>query len=192
MVFVGLLREADNEMFSFRHGSILREVFEKARAASPCVLFIDELDALVGKRGGPDEGNSVRERVLSTLLTEMDGVHQSIGVLVVGATNRMDDIDEALMRPGRFDDIVAVELPNARVRYEIFKIHTRHVELSEDVNLQELAELTEGCSGAEIAGFCREAVSWTARRDSSPHLVSNFDFARSMESLQHRTVKSHR
>ncbi|KAJ8902503.1 hypothetical protein NDN08_006906 [Rhodosorus marinus] len=172
--------------------STLREVFEKARAASPCVLFIDELDALVGKRGGADEGNSVRERVLSTLLTEMDGVHQSIGVLVVGATNRMDDIDEALLRPGRFDKIVAVELPNVEVRYEIFKIHTRHVDVSEEVNLAELAELTEGCSGAEIAGFCREAVSWTVRRNSSPLLVSKSDFARSMENLQQRTVKSHR
>lgn len=136
---------------------ILREAFGAARAAAPCILFLDEIEAIVGKRGLGDEGNGVRERVLSTLLTEMDGVVEMEGVLVIGATNRMDLLDGALLRPGRFDDILEVGLPNEEARLEILKICSRGISASDDVDFEEIARKTSGRSGAELKGIVMEA-----------------------------------
>ena len=139
---------------------ILREGFAMARAAAPCILFLDEIDAIVGKRsidGSRADGNGVQERVLSTLLTEMDGIVSATGVLVVGATNRVDLLDDALLRPGRFDDILEVPMPDDEARLEILRIHTAKLSLGEDVNLEIIARQTAGKSGAEIASICTEA-----------------------------------
>jgi transitional endoplasmic reticulum ATPase len=139
---------------------ILRSCFDAARAAAPSILFIDEIDAIVGKRDTVEkaEGNDVKDRVLSTLLTELDGITSSRGVVVIGATNRVDLLDDALLRPGRFDEIVHVGLPNAGERCEILRIHASRLPLASDTNVEDIAgALPEGCSGAEIAALCQEA-----------------------------------
>lgn len=140
---------------------ILRDAFASARAAAPCLLFLDEIDAIVGKRStgrqGQTDGNGVQDRVLTTLLTEMDGVVSASGVLVVGATNRIDLLDNALLRPGRFDDILAVGLPDEATRLQILKIHSSKLPLAEDVDLAEIASQTVGRSGADLMSICTEA-----------------------------------
>lgn len=140
---------------------ILREGFASARAAAPCLLFLDEIDAIVGKRStggqGQTDGNGVQDRVLSTLLTEMDGVVSASGVLVVGATNRVDLLDDALLRPGRFDDILAVGIPDKAARLQILKIHSSKLPLAEDVDLAEIARQAVGRSGADLMSICTEA-----------------------------------
>lgn len=138
---------------------ILREGFATARAAAPCILFLDEIDAIVGKRSveGTADGNRVQERVLSTLLTEMDGIVSVDGVLVIGATNRVDLLDDALLRPGRFDEILKVPLPREAARLQILKIHSATLPLADDVDLEFLARETEGKSGAEVQSLCEEA-----------------------------------
>lgn len=136
---------------------VLREAFGAARAAAPCILFLDEIEAIVGKRGLGDEGNGVRERVLSMLLTEMDGVAEMEGVLVIGATNRVDLLDGALLRPGRFDDILEVGLPDEKARLEILEICCRDMKMGKDVHLKEIARRSRGRSGAELKGVVMEA-----------------------------------
>lgn len=140
---------------------ILREGFASARAAAPCILFLDEIDAIVGKRStagqGQTDGNGVQERVLSTLLTEMDGVVSASGVLVVGATNRVDLLDDALLRPGRFDDVLEVSTPDESARLQILKIHCSKLPLAEDVDLARIAMQAVGRSGADLMSICKEA-----------------------------------
>jgi transitional endoplasmic reticulum ATPase len=140
---------------------ILRGCFDAARAAAPSILFIDEMDAIVGKRdagGAQDGGNDVKDRVLSTILTELDGITSCRGVVVIGATNRVDLLDDALLRPGRFDEIVQVGLPGAAERCQILRIHAGRLPLEDDVDLDDVALLLRhGCSGAEIAAVCQEA-----------------------------------
>ncbi|MBI4336268.1 MAG: CDC48 family AAA ATPase [Chloroflexi bacterium] len=134
----------------------VREVFKKAKQASPCIIFFDEIDALAPGRGsGGDSG--VTERVLSQLLTEMDGVEELKGVTVLAATNRPDLLDPALLRAGRFDAHVRLPLPDQKARREILAIHTRGKPLADDVDLDRLAGATEGLAGADIAGICRRA-----------------------------------
>lgn len=138
----------------------VRGLFSAARMSPPAVIFIDELDAVVGKRGGDDGAGSdgTKDRILSTLLNEMDGVAASEGVLVVGATNRPDMIDDALLRPGRFDVTVHVPLPSAADREDILRVIARDVPTSPDVDWAEMAARTEGLSGAELQGFIRESA----------------------------------
>lgn len=139
---------------------IVREAFMTARAAAPCILFLDEIEAIVGKRsvsGKQSDGNGVQERILSTFLTEMDGIESAGELLVIGATNRVEMLDDALLRPGRFDDILHVDLPDKTARLEILKIHTRDMLLDEDVDLVELSKRTTGYSGADLKGICNEA-----------------------------------
>ncbi|KAI0562580.1 AAA+ ATPase [Gracilaria domingensis] len=138
---------------------MLRETFATARAAKPSILFLDELDAIVGKRStdGQVDGNGVQQRVLSTLLTEMDGIASAQGVLVIGASNRIDLLDDALLRPGRFDDILPVQLPDEHERLQILAIHTRTLSLHADVDLAQLAHRTNGHSGADLKAVCTEA-----------------------------------
>ena len=134
----------------------VREVFKKARQAAPCILFFDEIEALVPKRGKM-MGDQVTERVVSQFLTEMDGIEELKGVMVLASTNRPDLVDPALLRPGRFDFVLKLPKPDLKAREEIFKVHTKGKPLGKDVNLNSLAKETEAMSGAEIASICQKA-----------------------------------
>jgi transitional endoplasmic reticulum ATPase len=136
----------------------VREVFRKARQAAPCVVFFDELDAIAPRRGGSEGDSHVTERVISQMLTEMDGLEDLKGVVVIGATNRPDIIDEALLRPGRFDRIIEVPIPDKEARKQIFQVHTRKKPLDSDVNLDKLVEMTDGMTGADIAAIVNAAA----------------------------------
>ncbi len=140
----------------------IREIFRKARQAAPTVVFIDEIDAIAPRRG--TDVNRVTDRLINQLLTEMDGIQENSGVVVIAATNRPDILDPALLRPGRFDRLILVPAPDEKARLEIFKVHTRKVPLAEDVNLEELAKRTEGYTGADIAAVVREAAMLAMRR----------------------------
>jgi len=135
----------------------VREVFRKARAAAPCVIFFDEVDAIAPRRKSGETDSQVTERVVSQLLTEMDGLEELKGVVVLGATNRPDIIDEALLRPGRFDKLLRIPPPDKEGRIEILKIHTKKKPLSKDVDIMKLAEMTEGYTGAELAAAANAA-----------------------------------
>jgi transitional endoplasmic reticulum ATPase len=137
----------------------IRETFRKARQASPCVIFFDELDAVAPRRSGSEGDSHVTERVISQMLTELDGLEDLKGVVVIGASNRPDIIDEALLRPGRFDRILEVPVPDKESRREILKIHTSKKPLDHDtVNIDKLVELTEGYTGADIAAMVNAAA----------------------------------
>ncbi|KAH9675243.1 calmodulin-interacting protein 111 [Citrus sinensis] len=136
----------------------VRSLFAKARANAPSIIFFDEIDGLAAIRGKESDGVSVSDRVMSQLLVELDGLHQRVNVTVIAATNRPDKIDPALLRPGRFDRLLYVGPPNETDREEIFRIHLRKIPCSSDVNIRELACLSEGCTGADISLICREAA----------------------------------
>ena len=139
----------------------IREIFRKARQASPCVIFFDEIDALAPKRqgiGGIEGGSNVTERVVSQLLTEMDGLEDLRDVVVIGATNRPDIIDNALLRPGRFDKILNIPIPNKEGRKQIFTIHCRNKPLSSDIDIKKLVEETEKYTGADIESLVNSAA----------------------------------
>jgi transitional endoplasmic reticulum ATPase len=136
----------------------VREVFKRARQASPCMIFFDEIDALAPVRG-MGGGSSVTERVVSQLLTEMDGIQALQGVVVLAATNRIDMVDPALLRPGRFDKIVSVPLPEREGRRSILQIQLKGKPISKDVDLERLVEMTEGFTGADLAALANTAVS---------------------------------
>ncbi len=140
----------------------VREVFRKARQAAPCVVFIDEIDAVAPMRGR-DLGTHVTERVVSQILTEMDGLEELHNVTVIAATNRPDILDPALLRPGRFDRLIYVPVPDLKAREEIFKIHLRGRPLAKDVSIEKLAEMTEGYTGADIEAVCNEATMLAVR-----------------------------
>ncbi|MEK7404226.1 MAG: CDC48 family AAA ATPase [Acidobacteriota bacterium] len=135
----------------------VREVFKKARQASPCIVFFDEIDALAPRRGAGGGDSHVAERVVSQLLTEMDGIEDLKGILVLAATNRIDIIDPALLRAGRFDLLLELPMPDEESRLRILRVHTRGKPLAAGVNLEELARGTEGFTGADLEGICREA-----------------------------------
>ena len=134
----------------------VREIFRKARLAAPCIIFLDEVDALVPRRGGSSDSH-VTENVVSQILTEIDGLEELHNVLIIGATNRLDIVDPAILRPGRFDRIIEVPLPDAKGRSNIFKIHTKKKPLAKDVDLEKIVERTNGFSGAEIAAITNRA-----------------------------------
>ena len=137
----------------------VREVFRKARQASPCIVFFDELDSVAPRRSGGESGDGhVTQRIVSQLLTEMDGLEDLRGVVVIGATNRPDIIDEALLRPGRFDRILAIPVPDTSARKEILNIHTKKKPLDASVNLDKLVDLTEGYTGADLAAIVNTAA----------------------------------
>jgi transitional endoplasmic reticulum ATPase len=142
----------------------VREVFHKARQAAPCIIFFDEIDSLVAARGGSGSENQVGERVLSQFLTEMDGVEELKGVLVLGAINRADILDPAVLRPGRFDELVEIPLPDEAERKEIFRVHIRNKPVPPNVDLGQLTIQSDGCSGAEIAAVCHRAALSAVRR----------------------------
>ena len=135
----------------------VRETFRKARQASPCVIFMDEIDSITPQRGTGSDSN-VTERVISQMLTEMDGLEALNNVVVIAATNRPDIMDPALLRPGRFDKSIFIGPPDKESREKIFKIHTANKPLDDDVDIGSLAEKTDGCTGADISAICNEAV----------------------------------
>ena len=142
----------------------VREIFRKARQASPCIIFLDEVDALVPRRGSGGSESHVTESVVSQILTEIDGLEELNDVLIVGATNRLDIVDEALLRPGRFDRIIEVPNPDSKGRQHIFEIHTKKKPLGNDVNITKLVELTDGFSGAEIGAVANRAAIIALKR----------------------------
>ena len=140
----------------------MREVFQKARAAAPCVVFFDELDALAPARGH-DWSSGVSERIVGQFLTELDGLEEMHGVVVLGASNRADMLDPALLRPGRFDLRIELPLPDLAAREAIVAVHLRDRPLDPDVDARLLARETEGRSGADLAGLCRQALMLAIR-----------------------------
>jgi transitional endoplasmic reticulum ATPase len=155
----------------------IREVFRKARQAAPCVIFFDEFDSLAPRRGSAPGGGNVSERIVTQILAEMDGIEDLGGVLVLAATNRVDIIDSALLRPGRFDRVVELGLPNEKDRLAILRVHNGRRPLADDVKLEELAGKTEGFSGADLEQLSREAAmaavrEFVARQEQPP--VSDF------------------
>ena len=164
------------EMFVGVGASRVRDLFRQAKEKAPCIVFIDEIDA-VGRaraKNGGFTSNDERENTLNQLLTEMDGFGTNSGVIVLAATNRADILDQALMRAGRFDRQIHVELPELKEREEIFKVHLRNIKLGDDFNVEFMAKHTPGFSGADIANVCNEAALTAARRDHTAVLQQDF------------------
>ncbi|KAF9448797.1 AAA family ATPase [Macrolepiota fuliginosa MF-IS2] len=162
----------------------VREIFRKARAAAPSIIFFDEIDALATSRGSSDTEAGSHEGALTSLLNEMDGVQELIGVTIVAATNRPEVIDSALMRPGRLDRILYVGPPDQAGREEIFRIKTKNMSVENNVNLAELAALCEGCSGAEITAMCQEAAIFEMQKDINAPFVSQKSFVAAAKSVK--------
>jgi transitional endoplasmic reticulum ATPase len=162
----------------------VRETFRKAKMAAPAIIFFDEIDALVPRRGSGFGDSHVTERVISQLLTELDGLEKLENVVVIGATNRPDLVDPALLRPGRFDRLVLVQAPDEKARLEIFKIHTKSMPLAKDVDLKLLARETEGYSGSDIAALCREAAMRVLRKDIKGREVWMQHFREAMKEVK--------
>jgi transitional endoplasmic reticulum ATPase len=165
----------------------IREIFKRARKAAPAIIFFDEIDAIAPVRGHDVSG--VTDRIVNQMLTEMDGIEALRGVVVIGATNRPDLLDPALLRPGRFDRVIYVPPPDTKARYEILKIHTRKIPLAEDVNLVELAKIAEGYSGADLEALVREAVMLALREDIRPRPIGVKYFTKAMEYVKPSLTK---
>lgn len=162
-------------------------MFHKARTAAPCVVFFDEVDAVASKRGGSDgDVSNVSERVLTQLLTELDGVETLSDVTLVAATNRPDVIDKALMRPGRIDRIIYIPLPDYETRREIFNIQLRNTPLAPGMNLDDIITQTEGHSGAEITAICREAALAALQEDINAVHVTHEHFVQALQTIKPR------
>ncbi len=146
------------EMFVGMGASKVRDLFKQAKEKAPCIVFIDEIDAIGKKRDGQVGGNDEREQTLNQLLTEMDGFEGNNGVIILAATNRPESLDPALTRPGRFDRRVPVELPDLKGREEILKVHAKKIKLSEDADFKQIARMASGASGAELANIINEAA----------------------------------
>ncbi len=161
----------------------IREIFRKARLAAPCIIFIDEIDAIAVPRNEPSTDSShVTERVVDTLLTEMDGLQETKDIVVLAATNNPEKIDYAMLRPGRFDKIIEIPMPDTQARLEIFKIHTRRMPLDKAVVLQELADSTDNYTSAEIENVCREAGMNAIR--SKRDVVVKEDFMKALQDVR--------
>jgi cell division protease FtsH len=163
------------EMFVGVGAARVRDMFENAKKQAPCIVFIDEIDAVGRHRGaGMGGGNDEREQTLNQMLVEMDGFEANSGVIVIAATNRADVLDKALLRPGRFDRQVYVGLPDIRGREQILKVHMRKVPIGNDVDASIIARGTPGFSGADLANLVNEAALFAARR--SKRVVDMQDF----------------
>ncbi len=170
------------EMFVGVGAARVRDMFENAKKNAPCIIFVDEIDAVGRQRGaGLGGGNDEREQTLNQMLVEMDGFETNLGVIVVAATNRPDILDAALLRPGRFDRQVYVTLPDIRGREQILNVHMRKVPLGTDVNAAVIARGTPGMSGADLANLCNEAALMAARRNA--RLVEMEDFERAKDKI---------
>lgn len=167
------------EMFVGVGAARVRDMFEQARKAAPCLVFIDEIDAVGRQRGaGLGGGNDEREQTLNSLLVEMDGFDARTGIIIIAATNRPDVLDNALLRPGRFDRQVVIDLPDVNGREEILKIHAKKIKLSDGVDLSKIARMTPGCSGADLANLLNESAIIAARRSEKTVSEADIDEAR--------------
>lgn len=167
------------EMFVGMGASKVRDLFSQAKEKAPCIVFIDEIDAIGKKRDGQYGGNDEREQTLNQLLTEMDGFEGNNGVIILAATNRPESLDPALTRPGRFDRRVPVELPDLKGREEILKVHARKIKVSSDVDFHTIARMASGTSGAELANIVNEAALRTVR--NGRNVVTQEDLEESIE-----------
>ena len=167
------------EMFVGVGAARVRDLFKKAKEKAPCIVFIDEIDAIGRSRGrGQMPGsNDERENTLNSLLVEMDGFSTDSGVIILAATNRPDVLDSALLRPGRFDRQISIDKPDLKGREEIFKVHVRSLKLSDDVNIKNLAAQTPGFAGAEIANVCNESALIAARKNKNSIEMVDFQDA---------------
>jgi len=164
------------EMFVGVGASRVRDLFKRAKENSPCLIFIDEIDAVGRQRGaGIGGGNDEREQTLNQLLTEMDGFEGNSGIIIIAATNRPDVLDSALMRPGRFDRQVTVDAPDIKGRLSILEVHARNKKLKEDLTLESIARRTPGFTGADLANLLNEAAILTARRRKDSISISEID-----------------
>ena len=161
----------------------IREIFKKAKQSSPSIVFLDEIDAIAPRRGAY-EGSHVTESMVNQLLTSIDGMEGMEGVVVIGATNRPDIIDNGLLRAGRFDRLIKVTAPDEPARLAILKVHTENMPLGKDVDLEELAKLTKGYVGADIEGLCREAAIVALREDKKAKNVSKNHFDEALRSVR--------
>ncbi|MGM9680305.1 MAG: ATP-dependent zinc metalloprotease FtsH [Eubacteriales bacterium] len=169
------------EMFVGMGASKVRDLFKQAKEKAPCIVFIDEIDAIGGKRDGRIGANDEREQTLNQLLTEMDGFEGNTGVIILAATNRPETLDPALTRPGRFDRRVPVELPDLKGREEILKVHARKIKLAPDVNFEHIARMASGASGAELANIVNEAALRAVR--SGRKAATQADLEESIETV---------
>ncbi len=166
----------------------VREVFKKARQTAPTIIFFDEIDSLAPRRGSGAE-NNVTERVVNQILTELDGLEGMQDIVVIGATNRPDMLDTALLRPGRFDRIILTPVPDYETRLEIFKVHTKKMPLAKDVKIEELAGKTEGYAGADIEAVCREAAISALRENMKTKEVKMKDFEKALNIVRPSATK---
>ena len=167
------------EMFVGMGASKVRDLFKQAKEKAPCIVFIDEIDAIGKKRDGSFGGNDEREQTLNQLLTEMDGFEGNTGVIILAATNRPESLDPALLRPGRFDRRVPVELPDLKGREEILKVHARKIKVGSDVDFSTIARMAAGASGAELANIVNEAALRAVR--DGRKVVTESDLEESIE-----------
>lgn len=167
----------------------VREVFRKAKLAAPCIIFFDELDSIAPRRGSGGTDAGVTERVISQLLTELDGISQTHDIIMIAATNRPDIMDPALIRPGRIDRLSYVPPPNYEDRIEIFKIFTKTMPLGKEVDLEELARLTEFFSGADIESLCREAAIRALRENIRAKTIQPHHFRKALEEIRPSATK---
>ncbi len=167
------------EMFVGMGASKVRDLFKQAKEKAPCIVFIDEIDAIGKKRDGQMGGNDEREQTLNQLLTEMDGFEGNSGVIILAATNRPESLDPALTRPGRFDRRVPVELPDLKGREAILKVHARKIKVAEDVDFGVIARMASGASGAELANIVNEAALRAVR--NGRHFATQADLEESIE-----------
>ena len=167
------------EMFVGMGAAKVRDLFRQAKEKAPCIVFIDEIDAIGKKRDGQIGGNDEREQTLNQLLTEMDGFEENSGVILLAATNRPESLDPALTRPGRFDRRVPVELPDMKGREEILKVHARKIKVSDDADFGKVARMASGASGAELANIVNEAALRAVR--SGRKVVTQADLEESIE-----------
>lgn len=167
------------EMFVGVGASRVRDLFRQAREKAPCIIFIDEIDAIGRTRGrnSIQGGNDERENTLNQLLVEMDGFSSEKGVILMGATNRPDVLDSALLRPGRFDRQIGIDRPDLNGREQIFRVHLKHIKIADDISSEVLAEMTPGFAGAEIANVCNEAALIAARRNKKAVDMEDFNYA---------------
>ncbi|MBE9030686.1 ATP-dependent zinc metalloprotease FtsH2 [filamentous cyanobacterium LEGE 11480] len=166
------------EMFVGVGASRVRDLFKKAKENSPCIIFIDEIDAVGRQRGaGIGGGNDEREQTLNQLLTEMDGFEGNSGIIIIAATNRVDVLDQALLRPGRFDRQVMVDVPDIKGRLEVLQVHARDKKLADEISLDAIARRTPGFSGADLANLLNEAAILTARRRKEAVTIAEIDDA---------------
>ena len=167
------------EMFVGVGASRVRDLFRQAREKAPCIVFIDEIDAIGRSRGksAVQGGNDERENTLNQLLVEMDGFSTDKGVILMAATNRPDVLDSALLRPGRFDRQIGIDRPDLKERKAIFEVHLKNIKISKDVKPSQLAEMTPGFAGADIANVCNEAALVAARRDKKAVEIDDFNYA---------------